>query len=82
MFEVRSRSWLTPARPPTQFPVARAWRSRWLNRSGRIAELILISFRRAYDRSSWYFKSFTRFANATRKRSSMRSPASLSRLFA
>src|SRR5439155_197869 len=38
MFDVRSRSWETPARPPTQLPVASAWRSRWVSRSGRIAE--------------------------------------------
>src|SRR6266545_3019509 len=62
MFEVRSRSWLTPARPPTQLPVARACKSRWVSRSGRIAEEILSSRRRAYERSSWYFRSFTRFA--------------------
>ena len=63
-------------------PVARACRRRWLNTSDRTAVETFNSRLREWARSSWYLRSFTRPVKATRKRSSMRSPASLRRLFA
>ncbi|OPX66861.1 MAG: hypothetical protein A4E30_00091 [Methanomassiliicoccales archaeon PtaB.Bin215] len=82
ILEVRSSSWLTPARPPTQLPVASACSRRWDIRSGRMALEMRRSFFLAYERSSWYFRSLTRLVKATRNRSSMRSPESFRRLLA
>jgi hypothetical protein len=50
--------------------------------SGRMEELILISFFREKLLSSWYLRSLQRLVKATLNRSSIRSPASLRRLLA
>ena len=81
--DVLSSSWDTPARPPTQFPVARAWRSLCVSRSGRMDEAMFISlFFLPQFLSSWYFRSFMRLLKLVLNRSSMRSPDSLSLLLA
>ncbi len=82
-FDVLSSSWDTPARPPTQFPVARAWSSLCVSRSGRIEDAMLSSFLFLPQfLSSWYLRSFMRLLKLVLKRSSMRSPESFSLLLA
>src|SRR5208283_4736440 len=76
----RSRSWETPVLPPTQLPVASGWSSLSVSTSALTAVAIERSRCRMLARSSWYLMSRVKRLSEIRKRSSMRSPASLSLL--
>ena len=83
MFDVLSNNCDTPARPPTQFPVASACSSLWVRRSGRMDDEILrSSLFLPQFLSSWYFRSLIRLLKLVLNRSSIRSPESLSLLLA
>ena len=93
MLVVLSRSCDTPARPPTQFPVAREWISLLVRISGlmegsTIAFMVLLPFflslllALARRFSTWYLRSFIRALKLFLNRSSIRSPERLSLLLA
>ena len=81
-YVVLSRSWLTPDLPPTQLPVASACMIFVVRTSGLRQEDILSSLFLLWCLSSWYFRSLANCWRLTLNRSSTRSPASLTLLFA